>query len=149
MASTGPEAAIHFTAAAGLWGPGHRRFHLRARWAAADASLTSDPVAAAAELIALEQECLDVGYLPHLGRVRRSLRAVGVRRAVRSAPAGGALTPRERETLELAADGLTSTQIALRLGVARSTVETQLASGLRRLGVRTRREAAVALEESR
>ncbi len=122
---------------------------MRARWAAADVSLASNAVAATAELVALEQECIEAGYLPLLGRVRRSLRAVGVRRAARSGPAGGALTPRERETLELAADGLTSTQIALRLGVARSTVDTQLASGLRRLGVRTRREAAVALEQAR
>jgi DNA-binding NarL/FixJ family response regulator len=59
-----------------------------------------------------------------------------------------ALSYREKEVLELAARGLTNSQIAGRLFLAESTVKTHLSSAFRRLGVSSRREAA-ALGERR
>jgi DNA-binding CsgD family transcriptional regulator len=78
---------------------------------------------------------------PLLGRVRRALRLVGVRRAAPRGRAEAGLTAREAEVLELASDGLTSAAIAARLGVGRSTVKTLVASAARKLGATTRREA--------
>ena len=51
---------------------------------------------------------------------------------------GGRLTPREREVLEVAAEGLSAREIALRLDVRERTVTTHLARIYRKLGVRSR-----------
>jgi len=52
------------------------------------------------------------------------------------------LTPRETEVLELLADGVTASRIAERLSLSVRTVETHLANAYRKLGVRTRDDAA-------
>jgi DNA-binding NarL/FixJ family response regulator len=49
-----------------------------------------------------------------------------------------ALTPRQRELLDLLAAGHTNTQIARRLGVSEGTVRTHLENIYRRLGVSSR-----------
>ena len=51
---------------------------------------------------------------------------------------GGRLTPREREVLEVAAEGLSAREIALRLDVRERTVTTHLVRIYRKLGVRSR-----------
>jgi DNA-binding NarL/FixJ family response regulator len=53
-----------------------------------------------------------------------------------------ALSFRERQILGLAVVGLTNAQIAQRLFISESTVKAHLSSAFRRLGVRSRREAA-------
>jgi DNA-binding NarL/FixJ family response regulator len=55
------------------------------------------------------------------------------------------LTRRERQILELVIEGLTNREIAERLYLAESTVKRHLSSTFRRLGVRSRREAAAAV----
>ena len=55
------------------------------------------------------------------------------------------LTQRERECLELLAQGLTNAGIASKLGVALPTVAMHLASARRRLGAHTREEAVAIL----
>lgn len=50
------------------------------------------------------------------------------------------LTPREAEVLRLLAWGYTRKDIADRLGIGARTVEFHQTSGMRRLGVETRRE---------
>ncbi len=52
------------------------------------------------------------------------------------------LTEREREVLELLAEGATSARIADRLGISRNTVRTHVQSVLGKLGVHSRLEAA-------
>ena len=52
------------------------------------------------------------------------------------------LTPREIEVLELLADAVTTSKIAEHLSVSVRTVETHLANAYRKLGVRTREDAA-------
>jgi DNA-binding NarL/FixJ family response regulator len=58
-----------------------------------------------------------------------------------------ALSPREREVLELVASGSTNQQIAEQLGVGPETVKTLLARTFAKLGVRRRAEAVSAAHE--
>jgi len=63
-----------------------------------------------------------------------------------AADAGAPLTPREREIVELMAEGSSNRTIALRLTISRHTVKFHVASILAKLGARSRAEAvAVAL----
>lgn len=48
---------------------------------------------------------------------------------------GTPLTPRERQIIDLLADGLVTKQIAARLGIAPSTAHTHLSNAYVRLGV--------------
>jgi DNA-binding NarL/FixJ family response regulator len=61
-----------------------------------------------------------------------------------SAPSRGAdsLTARERQVLELMADGLTNADIAERLVIGVATVKTHVSSIMAKLGVSTRTEAS-------
>jgi DNA-binding NarL/FixJ family response regulator len=127
-------AAALFDEAATAWGGNILYCALEARWLALE--LRGRP---AKELRALERRAARHGLEPILARVRRSLRA-SERRS--PAPSGRELTPRERQVLELVAEGLTSARIARRLRIKRSTVETHIAVAMAKLGARTRLEAA-------
>jgi DNA-binding NarL/FixJ family response regulator len=81
-------------------------------------------------------------------RVRRSLRERGARdipvgpRAATASDQSG-LTRRECDVLELVAAGMTNREIAARLHLSARTVGHHVAAILRKLGVKTRTEAAV------
>jgi DNA-binding CsgD family transcriptional regulator len=117
---------------------------MRCRWAAGEAARRAgDTEAAVRQLIEAETRLQQLGMLPLLGRVHRSLRAAGVRRsAPRTRTAGDLLTGRQRELLRLVGDGLTNAQIAQRLGISRHTVVSQLASSVAKLGATSRNHAA-------
>ncbi|WHM40690.1 AAA family ATPase [Streptomyces sp. BPTC-684] len=76
----------------------------------------------------------------------QALRQSGARNPVVSRTGPGALTGSERRIAELAADGLTNTEIADLLHLARRTVETHLTSTYRKLRIRRRTGLAEALD---
>ena len=89
-----------------------------------------------------------LGAWPAARRVTRELRqrgvldiGVGPRSATRRNPAG--LTPREMQVLRLIVEGLRNSDIAAQLFLSEKTVDHHVSSVLRKLGVSTRRQAAV------
>jgi len=109
--------------------------------------LTDDPAQAVPPLLAAERLAEEAGMVVLLGRAHRALRRHAVRRDVRGPRAGTDLTDRERDVLRLVAAGEPTRRIAGQLGISGETVETHIRSGMRKLGARTRTEAAaLALE---
>ncbi len=107
----------------------------------------TDPQLAVPPLLRAEALASSTGLVVLLGRTHRALRRHSVRRDVRGPRAGEDLTERERSVLALVARGEPTRRIAGQLGISRETVETHIRSGMRKLGARTRTEAAaLALE---
>jgi PAS domain S-box-containing protein len=61
--------------------------------------------------------------------------------AAEGAPTSPALSPRQRDVIELVAEGLTSNEIAERLGVSPETVRTHLRNARLKLGASTKAQA--------
>lgn len=142
------DAESLFSLAAEGWRATWRRAALRCAWAAGDLAAQIGATERACQRLAtVEEEAAGLGHRPVVARARASMRRVGLRRPPRRAPGRGLLTGREREVLMLVGEGLTTGEIAQRLGVARSTVDTQVESGMRKLGARTRIQAAAMVSD--
>jgi DNA-binding CsgD family transcriptional regulator len=134
-----------FDQAAAAWHDLARREEVRCLLA--HGLLEDDAATAVPPLLRAEQLAEEAGLVVLLGRARRALRRHAVRRDVRGRRAGDDLTDRERDVLRLVARGEPTRRIAGQLGISRETVETHIRSGMRKLGARTRTEAAaLALE---
>lgn len=73
----------------------------------------------------------------YLSPPSRNVPSAYAKRAAASEDLHQALTPREREILQLVAEGHTSAAIAMRLGISPRTVEVHRAHLLHKLGLRT------------
>jgi DNA-binding CsgD family transcriptional regulator len=135
-----------FAEAAAAWHDLARREEVRCLLA--QGLLVDEAELAVPPLLAAEQLAEEAGFVVLLGRARRALRRHAVRRDTRGRRAGDELTDRERDVLKLVAKGEPTRRIAGQLGISRETVETHIRAGMRKLGARTRTEAAaLAIEE--
>lgn len=129
-----------FTAAADGWQSVARREQIRCLLAA---GLTDpDPTRAVQALLVAEQLADGAGLTVLAGRARRGLRRHNVHRDTRSPRSGDQLTRRETDVLRLVAAGEPTRRIAGQLGISAETVDTHIRAGMRKLGARTRTEAA-------
>ncbi|MEV4351644.1 LuxR C-terminal-related transcriptional regulator, partial [Actinoplanes sp. NPDC049596] len=129
-----------FGAAAEGWRPIAVRERIRCLLAA---GLTdTDPGRAVEALLSAEKLADAAGLTVLAGRARRGLRRHHVHRDTRSKRSGDQLTRRETDVLRLVAAGEPTRRIAGQLGISAETVDTHIRAGMRKLGARTRTEAA-------
>lgn len=143
-APAGPDASARpdaFARAAAAWHDVAVREEVRCLLAAG--LHASDAQRAVPPLLAAERLAEQSGLVVLLGRARRALRRHAVRRDTRGPRSGDELTERERAVLRLVARGEPTRRIAGQLGISGETVETHIRAGMRKLGARTRTEAAV------
>jgi DNA-binding NarL/FixJ family response regulator len=95
-----------------------------------DIAAAVEAVASGTQVFSIDQQRAAQAHLGDL--VRRSREAARV---------AATLTPRERQTLDLIADGLTTRQIANRVSISQRTVETHIRNLYEKLDVRTRVQA--------
>ncbi|WP_018352782.1 helix-turn-helix transcriptional regulator [Longispora albida] len=135
-----------FSTAAQAWRGLAAREEIRALLACG--LLAHDPGVAVPALTAAEELAESSGMIVLAGRARMGLRRHAVRRDRRGPQRDGELTDRERQILELVAGGEPTRRIAGVLGISRETVETHIRAGMRKLGARTRTEAAARCVEA-
>jgi DNA-binding CsgD family transcriptional regulator len=128
---------------AGDWAASAREWVARGcPWSQAEALSYGDPDAVASALRIFDE----LGAVRPARRLRARLRATGQaaprgpRPATARDPAG--LTGRQREVLELIAEGLSNAEIAAKLTLSPKTVDHHVSAVLARLGVRSRGQAA-------
>ncbi|MEU4222641.1 LuxR C-terminal-related transcriptional regulator, partial [Actinoplanes sp. NPDC026623] len=129
-----------FAAAADAWAGVALREQIRCLLAAG--LHDTDPQRAVAALLRAEHLADTAGLVVLAGRARRGLRRHHVHRDTRSPRSGSRLTRRETEVLRLVAAGEPTRRIAGQLGISAETVDTHIRAGMRKLGARTRTEAA-------
>jgi DNA-binding CsgD family transcriptional regulator len=132
-----------FTTAADTWHPISTREQIRCLIAAG--LHDTDPTRAVPALLTAEDLATRTGLVVLAGRARRALRRHHVRRDTRSPRSGTDLTHREHDVLQLVAAGEPTRRIAGQLGISAETVETHIRAAMRKLGARTRTEAAATL----
>jgi len=119
----------------------------RARLIAARALAGTDREAAIGELTAAERQATQLGAQRVRDEAVRELRRLGRRvgrggRRAQGVHGFDSLTSREREIVDLVADGRTNREIADRLFLSEKTIETHLSRVFGKLGVRSRVEVA-------
>ena len=102
----------------------------------------TDQERAVAALLEAEHLADTAGLVVLAGRARRGLRRHHVHRDTRSPRSGAQRTRREVDVLRLVAAGEPTRRIAGQLGISAETVDTHIRAGMRKLGARTRTEAA-------
>ena len=124
------------------------RFALRTRWAQAEALRRSGDLPRARSLLeTLESETARLRLNALQGRIQATLRAAG---GSPTTPSIGTdtLTPRQVQILGLVAEGHTTAEIAVALGLRPGTVDRHILEAMRRLSATTRWQAARLAVES-
>jgi ATP/maltotriose-dependent transcriptional regulator MalT len=104
---------------------------------------------ARAQLRAAHDEFASIGAEAFAERARRELLATGETVRKRTVETRDDLTPQELQIAELARDGLSNPEISARLFLIRRTVEWHLRKVFSKLDIRSRRELACVLGDSR
>ena len=148
------DAAARFLRAAELHDEYLRRNGLRCRWAAGEALRRAGDLQGAARILeSTAASCAQHGFVPLGRRVNASLRQLGATGGATPGPSGspptGGLTHRECEVLALVRLGLPTAEIATRLRLKPSTVESHVRKAMKRLGANNRREAALLADDRR
>lgn len=145
-------AARSFATAAEMWSRFHVGRELLCRWAHGESLRRAGSAEAEAALRGALAHAESLGYGPVAARARRSLRQAGVRvappRRETDTDRLAHLTGRERESLQLVGRGLTTPQIARRMGLGRGTVDQVLGAAARKLDAASRIQAAAILAQS-
>lgn len=140
-----PEIAV--PQASDPWRTGMRREQVRMLWAAGAAALPSDR-AHGLQLLQEAYDCAGRDGLEALqSLISASLRRAGAAPPARRGRGDGEPTARERQVLDLVADGLSSRAIAGQLGLSVLTVDSHVRSAMATLGAPTRLAAAVRVRE--
>jgi DNA-binding CsgD family transcriptional regulator len=134
-----------FSQAAQNWQNLVRREHIRCLLATG--LNPTNPNEATQALLTAEHLAQETGLVVLLGKTRQALRRYHLHRPNTHKPSGTHLTTRETQTLHLVAEGTPTRRIAIQLGISRETVETHIRSSMRKLGARTRTEAAALLTQ--
>jgi DNA-binding CsgD family transcriptional regulator len=103
---------------------------------------------ARAELNTAHELFTSMGMEAFAERAGSELLATGEKARRRIAKTRDDLTPHERQIAEFARDGLSNADIAARLFLSRRTVEWHLRHVFSKLGIRSRRQLAIALQPS-
>ena len=144
-------AARSFAEAERLWTDFHVGRELISAWAHGEALRRAGSPEAEPVLRRVLVQAEGLGYAPIAARARRALRQAGVRVAPPPREADthrwARMTSREREALQLVGRGLTTPQIARRMGLGRGTVDQILGSATGKLGAASRLQAAAILAE--
>jgi DNA-binding CsgD family transcriptional regulator len=145
-------AARSFADAWEAWAPFHVGRELICRWAGGESlRRAGSPEAPGVLRGALARaESLEFGAIA--ARIRRSLRQAGVRvappRTETDVDRWARMTGREREVVQLVGRGMTTPQIARRMGLGRGTVDQVLGAATRKLGAASRIQAAAMLADA-
>lgn len=138
-------AARQFGDAGDAWSALLWRCALRCRWAQGLALVRAGHGEGVGLLVELDTELDEAGFPALRPRVHAALREAGAPVASVTGGSSGDLSPRQGQVLNLVAEGLTSSQIARRLGVSVDTVNSHVRLAMSKLGASTRIEAAAAV----
>ncbi|MFC5728078.1 MULTISPECIES: helix-turn-helix transcriptional regulator [Nocardioides] len=149
LATAAPQAVELLERGAELFGRLRMPYEeARTRLALATALRSQEAVLAVVEAQSALKAFERLGSRNESDRAAALLRDLGVRG--RTGPKDvGLLTEREQEVLRLLAQGLTNREIGTRLFLSAKTVEHHVSAVLRKLGAKTRTEAAAALPQIR
>lgn len=144
-------AADRFADAAARWRGFHIPREMICRWAHGESLRLAGSGQAIGALRDALTQVQDLGFGALAVQARRSLRQAGEfvapPRPETPAQRAQGMTSREREALQLVGRGMTSTEIARRMGLGRGTVDQVLGAATRRLGAVSRVQAAAILAE--
>jgi DNA-binding NarL/FixJ family response regulator len=144
-------AATSFADAWTAWAPFHVGRELMCRWAGGESLRRAGSAKALAVLREALARAESLGFGSIAARIRRSLRQAGVRvappRKETDVDRWARMTGREREVLQLVGRGMTTPQIARRMGLGRGTIDQVLGAATRKLGAASRIQAAAMLAD--
>lgn len=143
-------ALVMFRAAIDMWGEHQNRYTLRCRLGLTSARLASgDRMPALADARSLAATCDELGFVALARRARELVRRHGGRVNRRLESRSGLVTGAQEELLGLVLEGLTTSEIASRLRVSTSTVDSSIASAQTALGSKSRLAAAIRVQSAR